>query len=344
MADDLIARAWQVFEHGEPSSVLRLGDVNLAHVRLDANVAISGHDPWADQPVPELVLVEVDACALNFADRLLCTGEYQEHPPLPFTPGLEAAGWRSDTGARVLCSPALPAGGLATYCLAAPTDLFPLPTELPSATAAAMHVTYQTGWFALHRRAALQSGETLLVHAGAGGVGSAAIQLGKAAGAIVLATAGSPEKVALCRSLGADGAFNYRTTDIASTVLDLTDGRGADVVFDSVGGATFEASTKCIAWEGRILVIGAASGRYSPARTNHAMVKNYSVVGVHWGGYRTRRPDLVAAAHEAIMLLWLDGAITPLVSETVGMADVPAALDRLGAGATTGKIVVRPHT
>lgn len=326
-------RALRVHEHGEPAAVLRVED-----------------DVVLPEPGPGEVRIAVEATALNFADRLLCTGEYQEHPSLPFTPGMECAGRvvavgpdaRQPIGTRVLGSPLLPYGGLASECLALTSDVFPIPDELPAPVAAAMHVTYQTGWIALHRRARLRRGEVLLVHAGAGGVGSAAIQLGAAAGATVIASAGGPEKAALCRELGADVALDYRSDDIAAAVLDLTEGRGADVIFDSVGGDTFVASTKCIAWEGRILVIGAAAGRYAEARTNHVLVKNYSVVGVHWGGYRTRDPELLAGAHVDLMRLWSEGAIAPHVSAELTLADAPAALDRLAGGGTTGKLVVLP--
>lgn len=325
-------RAWQVHELGEPAEVLRLDDV----------------EPL--EPGEREVVVAVEACAVNFADSLLCRGTYQESPPLPFTPGMEVAGTVVATGpgamhpigARVVGTPRLPRGGLAEQAAARSVDVFPLPPSLPSSEAAAMHVSYQTGWFALHRRAGLRAGETVLVHAGAGGVGSAAVQLAKAAGATVVATAGGPDKVARCLELGADHAVDHRADDFVASVLDLTDGRGADVVYDAVGGDTFQRSTRCIAWEGRILVIGAAGGAYAEARTNHAMVKNYSIMGVNWGGYRTRRPELVHEAHDDIVRLYAEGAVRPLVSEVLSLDALPDALGRLVAGATTGKIVLTP--
>lgn len=325
-------RAWRVHEYGDPADVLRLEDVEL-------------RAPEGDE-----VLIGVAACALNFADHLICTGRYQEHPELPFTPGMEVAGTvlaagplaAHPVGARVVGAPRLGTGGLAELALASSHDVFPLPDTIDDVTAAALHVTYQTGWFALHRRAALQTGETLLVHAGAGGVGSAAIQLGRAAGATVIATAGGPKKAARCLELGADVAVDHRSEDFVSVVLDATGGRGADVIFDPVGGETFERSTKCIAWEGRLLVIGAAGGDYAAARTNHVLVKNYGVLGVHWGGYRTRRPDLVAEAHADLMRLHAAGAVAPLVSEVLALDEAPAALARLTGGRTTGKLVLVP--
>ncbi|MFN8037848.1 MAG: NADPH:quinone oxidoreductase family protein [Acidimicrobiales bacterium] len=325
-------RAWQVHELGAPADVLRLDDVDDL------------------TPGPHEVVIAVEACALNFADTLLCEGRYQESPPLPFTPGLELAGTvvaagsaaMHPVGARVVGSPLLPHGALAEQAVATSADVLPIPATMPAVDAAAMHVTYQTGWFALHRRAMVRPGETVLVHAGAGGVGSAAIQLAKAAGATVVATAGGADKVELCRTLGADHVVDYRTDDFVDVVNDVTDGAGADVVYDSVGGDTFTRSTKCIAWEGRILVIGAAAGTYAEARTNHAMVKTYSIVGLNWGGYRTRRPELVHEAHDELVRLHAEGAIAPLVSEVLPLDALPDALVRLASRGTTGKVVLTP--
>lgn len=323
-------KAWQLGHHGPPSESLRLVDTDLP------------------APIADQVSVSVEACALNFADALLCTGDYQEHPPLPFTPGLEIAGRvvaagpdaRHAVGDRVTGSPLLPHGGLAEHALARSTEVFPL-GHTDAVTAAALHVTYQTGWFALHRRARLEAGESVLVHAGAGGVGSAAIELARAAGATVLATAGGPDKVAACLRLGAHAAADHRGDDIVAFVLDHTGGRGADVVFDPVGGATFTRSTKCIAWEGRIVVIGAAGGTYAEARTNHALVKNYGILGLNWRGYLTRRPELVAEAQSALLSLLAQGRIAPVISERLALdADIPAAIDRITGGRTTGKLVV----
>lgn len=325
-------RAWSVHRHGDPGEVLVLGEAPVP------------------EPVEDQVLVAVRACALNFADDLLCRGTYQEQPPLPFTPGLEVAGEvvaagpaaTHPLGSRVAGSTLLPHGGLAERCLARSADVFPVPDGLDDVTAAAMHVTYQTAWFALHRRAGLRAGETLVVHAAAGGTGSAAVQLGVVAGATVIATAGGPDKVARCRELGAHLVVDHRTRDFVAAVLELTGGRGADVVLDPVGGETFTRSTRCIAWEGRLLVVGAAGGSYAAARTNHVMVKNYSVIGVHWGGYRTRHPELVAAAHDELTALAVEGRIAPLVSRRTSLEAARDAVAGLAAGGTTGKLVVVP--
>lgn len=329
-------RAWRVHEHGRPADVLRLED--------------GLPEP---EPGPGQVRVAVEACALNFADSLLCDGTYQEHPPLPFTPGMEvcgridALGERVDpvvrpVGARVVALTTLPHGGLATHALAAAHDVFEVPEAMGAAEAAALPVTYQTGWFALHHRGRLQAGETVLVHAGAGGVGSAAIELAVAAGARVVATAGGPKKVERCRALGAHLAVDYKAEDFVEAVKAFTDGRGADVIYDSVGGDTFDRSRRCIAWEGRILVIGFAGGRPADAPTNHVLVKNYSVVGVHWGGYRTRDPELVQRCHRELVALWEAGRIHPDVSVERPLDEAADALAALTGRATTGKVVLRP--
>ena len=325
-------RAWQVHELGDPVDVLRLDEVPVP------------------EPAAGEVRIEVEAVALNFPDVLLCQGKYQERPPLPFTPGLEVAGRvvavgdgsSYAVGQRVLASPPLPRGGLAEQVLAPDEATFAIPDSLSATKAAAMFITYQTGWAGLHRRAQLQSGETLLVHAGAGGVGSAAIQLGTAAGARVIATAGGPEKVEICRSLGAEIAIDYLAEDFVQVVKDATGGRGADVIYDSVGGDTFDRSRKCIAFEGRLLVVGFAGGRIADAPTNHALVKNYSIVGLHWGLYRQMEPALIPAIHDELMALHAKGAIDPLVYSELPLEDAPQALAKLGGRGTYGKVVLRP--
>jgi NADPH2:quinone reductase len=324
-------RAWRVHELGEPIDVLRLDDVAPT------------------DPGPGELAIEVSACALNLADALLCRGEYQEKPPLPFTPGLEVAGTVvhagpgavHEVGERVLAQPRLPHGGLAERTVALDRDAFAVPDSLDDAAAAALHVTYQTGWFALYHRAQLRQGETLLVHAGAGGVGSAAIQLGLAAGARVIATAGGAEKVRICEELGAELAIDYRSDDFVEAVKEATGGRGADVIYDSVGGDTFDRSRRCVAFEGRILVIGFASGRFADAPTNHVFVKNYSVVGLHWGLYKRHAPELVARAHDELLGLHARGLISPLISAQRPLEEAPDALTDLARGGTWGKLVIR---
>ena len=257
-----------------------------------------------------LVRIAVRAAAINFPDVLMVAGAYQVKPDLPFVPGVEVSGEVVSAppasglaaGDRVMAfvdNAGLLRGGYAELTHAAPASVTRMPDGMPFDDAAAFMLVFQTGWFGLHRRAHLQAGETLLVHAGAGGVGSAAIQLGKAAGATVIATAGSDEKVAVCRELGADHAINYKTQDFAEKVKSITGGRGADVIYDPVGGDVYDRSTKCVAFEGRIVVVGFTSGRIPQAATNHVLIKNYSVVGLHWGLYTRRAPELIGpAAHE----------------------------------------------
>ena len=326
-------KAWRVHELGEPEDVLQLDEV----------------DP--PTPGPGQVRIEVAATALNFPDVLLCQGRYQERPELPFVPGLELSGVVVEAGEgttiavgqRVLAGPARPTGGLAQQCLANESATFPIPDTLGDAAAAAMMITYQTGHVALHRRAQLRAGETLLVHAGAGGVGSAAIQLGLAAGARVIATAGGPEKVEICRKLGAELAIDYTDGDFVDAVKDATGGRGADVIYDPVGGDVFDRSRRCVAWEGRILIIGFTSGRIADAPTNHILLKNYSVVGVHWGAYARFGPSVPRQVHDELMNLHAAGKIDPLISREAFFADAPAAIASLATRGTWGKLVVRPQ-
>ncbi len=285
-------QAWRVHRNGEPGEVMRLEET--------------------DRPTPGdgQVLVEVRAANVNFPDALLCRGQYQVRPPLPFTPGVEVCGTTED-GRRVLATPALPHGGFADYVVADEAALLPAPDALDDAEAAALHIGYQTGWFGLHRRAHLQPGETLLVHAAAGGVGSAAIQLGKAAGAKVIGVVGGPDKAAVARELGCDLVIDRRSEDIVAAVKEATGGRGADVVYDPVGGDAYAKSTKCVAFEGRILVVGFAGGVIPTPALNHALVKNYSVIGLHWGLYNTKDPAAVRACHEELTKLAEQGIVTP---------------------------------
>lgn len=325
-------RAWQVIELGDPKQALSLVEVS---------------EP---QPGPEEVVVEVEAAALNFFDILLCKGEYQEKPDLPFTPGAEVSGTVTGAGEnvdlrpgqRVIATPPLPHGGLAGRVSVPAAGVLPIPDSMPFESAAALHIVYQTAYFALHRRAGLREGETVLVHAGAGGVGSAAIQLAKAAGARVIATAGGPEKIEVCRKLGADATVDYREENFIEAVKEETEGRGADVVFDPVGGDIFDGSRRCVAFEGRIVVIGFAGGRIAEAPTNHLLVKNYSVVGLHWGLYAKVMPHLIPETHHELMRLYEAGEIDPLIYKTMPFEEVPEALDLLGSRKTYGKIITRP--
>ena len=325
-------RAWQVHELGDPWEVLKLEEVE---------------EP---EPGPGEVVVEVEAAALNFFDALLCRGEYQERPEIPFIPGGEATGTiiaigdgvDLEEGLRVIDTP-FPSGGYAEkVTVPAQGGVFPIPDEMPSEAAAALHVAYQSAFFGLHRRANLSEGETVLVHAGAGGVGSAAIQIARAAGARVISTAGGSEKVEICRELGAEIAVDYEEENFVDAVKEATEGRGADVIFGPVGGEVFALSRRCVAFEGRIVVVGFTGGRIADAPTNHLLVKNYSVVGLHWGLYNKKIPELIAETHDALIRLYEEGKIDPLIFETVAFEEVPQKLELLSTRKTYGKLVTKP--
>jgi NADPH2:quinone reductase len=322
-------KAWRVHELGEPRHVMSLDDVP---------------DP---QPDAGQLLVRVLAAAANFPDVLMCRGLYQVRPALPFTPGIELCGEVMELGTdvtgfavgeRVIGLSVLPAGGFAEFALMDTATTFPAPGALDDAEAAAFYIGYQTGWFGLHRRAQLQAGETLLVHAAAGGVGSAAVQLGKAAGARVIGVVGGPEKAEVARSLGADVVVDRHTEDFVEVVKQVTGGRGADVVYDPVGGDAYQRSTKCVAFEGRILVVGFAGGQIQTAALNHALVKNYSIVGLHWGLYANKDPQAVRRCHDELSKLAVDGAAKPLVSERLALDAVADGLQRLADGTTVGRV------
>jgi NADPH:quinone reductase len=324
-------RAWRLHELGDPAEVLRLEDVD------------------SPSPGPGQVRVAVAAAGLNFFDDLVCRGQYQDRPALPFTPGAEFVGRILEAGegvdlpagTRVVGMAAWPAGALAEEALGDARMIFEVPGSMPDEVAAGFLVTYGTAHAALHRRAGLRAGETLLVHAGAGGVGSAAIQLGVAAGARVLATAGGPEKVEVCRKLGAERAIDYRTEDFVAVVKEATGGRGADVIFDPVGGDVFDRSLRCIAWEGRLLVVGFTSGRIGSAPANLVLLKNMSVVGIAWGAYRKHEPELLRRIHADLLRLYAEGKVDPLVHSVLPLEEAPRGLADLAGRRTVGKVVIR---
>jgi NADPH2:quinone reductase len=322
-------KAWQISRNGEPRDVMALVDAP---------------EP---EPAEGQLLVRVRTVALNFPDVLLCRGEYQIRPPLPFTPGIELCGevvsGPADSfapGDRIIGTPVLPHGALADLTLVPAHHAFAAPPSLDDAAAAAMHIAYQTAWFALHRRAGLRAGETLLVNAAAGGVGSAAVQLGRAAGARVIAVVGGPDKATVATDLGADVVIDRTDSDLVTTLKAVTGPRGADVVFDPVGGAGFAAATRCVAFEGRIVVVGFASGTIPAPPLSHALVKNYSLLGLHWGLYRDLDPPAVAEAHKILSALAADGVVTPLVGARLTLDQAADGLTRLAAGDTVGRSVV----
>lgn len=325
-------RAWHVIGVGEPADVMDFVEVDTP------------------EPGPMQLLVRTRAAALNFPDVLMCRGQYQVRPPLPFTPGVELCGdvvavgpevAEFSVGDRVIGTTAIPFGALAESALLDSVDAFPAPEALDDAAAAAMHIAYQTAWFGLHRRAQLRSGETLVIHAAAGGVGSAAVQLGKAAGARVVAVVGGAEKADVARELGADVVIDRTAVELLPALKEVTGRHGADVIFDPVGGDSFTASTRAVAFEGRILVIGFASGTIPAPQLSHALVKNYSLLGLHWGLYRQLDSAAVAHAHSTLSALAKDGVVKPLVAARLELAEAPAGLSRLAAGQTVGRLVVQ---
>jgi NADPH:quinone reductase len=325
--------AWQVGELGEPAEVLRPVEVTVP------------------RPGPDQVLVEVYSTALNFPDVLLARGQYQERPALPFVPGIEFCGIIVAVGAgvdphrvgeRVVGVSALPHGALAKYTVAASADALPAPPGLDDVAASAFLISYQTAWFGLYRRAGLRVGDTLLVHAAVGGVGSAAVQLGRAAGARVIAVVGGPFKAMAAREFGVDTVVDRTRDDVVAAVRAATEGRGVDVVFDPVGGPSYEVSTKVVAFEGRIVVVGFASGVIPQPPLSHALVKNYSIVGLHWGLYRAKDPKLVRRCHEELMGLVSAGAVQPLVADHLPFDQAPTGLARLASGDVVGRLTVAP--
>lgn len=325
-------RSWKVTKLGDPNDALELLETEKPQVE------------------PGNVLIEVEASSLNFFDILLCQGKYQEKPPLPFTPGSEVSGYIREVGEgcnlkvgdRVIATPQLPNGGLSEFVCVPEDSVYVIPESMTASEAAGMFITYQTTYYSLFYRSNLQKGETLLVHAGAGGVGSAAIQLGKSIGAKVIATAGGEEKVNICKELGADVVVDYTVEDFVSVVKKETDGRGADVIYDPVGGDVFDRSRKCIAFDGRLLVIGFAGGRISDAPVNHALIKNYSIVGVHWGLFARKYPEEVKEIHTNLVRLYEEGAIRPLIYKDFDFTEVPEALEILGDRKTYGKLIAKP--
>jgi NADPH2:quinone reductase len=323
-------KAWSVTRNGEPKDVLHLADVTA---------------PTADG---ENILIRIDATGLNFLDAMMCRGDYPAPVPPPLIPGAEIVGHvlhpgqsRFAVGDRVVGVNPQGCGGLAEMISLPAHGAWPLPDDVPTPVGAALLVTYQTAYFALHRRARLMRGEVLLVHAGAGGVGTAAIQLGKAAGGRVIATARGPEKLKACRDEGADLALDYTQDDFVDAVLDHTGGAGADVICDQVGGEVFERSLTCLAFEGRIVPIGWASGTPPGVNLRDLVMRNQTVVGLSWGSaYPRLRPGVVAATHDHILELYRQGAIRPRLAPAVDFSRAADAINDLAQGRVIGKLVV----
>jgi NADPH2:quinone reductase len=321
-------QAWTVHNFGYYKEQLKLEERDLPQV--------TGSD----------ALIKVKAMGINFFDLLAIAGKYQVKAPLPFVPGAEAAGEvvaAGDTcdlkvGERVMTSHS---GAFAEFMVAPQEATFRLPSNMPYEDAAAFQLIYQTSYFALVHRAGLKQAEYLLVHGGAGGVGTAAIQIGKALGARVIATAGTSEKLEICRQCGAEYLINYRNENFIDKVKEFTEGKGADVIYDPVGGDVFDQSTRCIAWEGRILVIGFTSGRIPVIRTNKILLKNISVIGLWWGSYRLHNPQLIEETQQRLYQMYADGAIKPVIHSSLRFKDLPVALELIESRKSYGKVVIK---
>jgi NADPH:quinone reductase len=295
-------------------------------------------------------VVEVHAAACNFYDTLIVRGRYQVKPPFPFVPGGELAGvvvalgagvTALEIGTRVFGS--LVAGAYAERVAVRADTLRRVPEGASLDAAATLPIAYGTAHAGLVHRGGLREGETVLVHAAAGGVGRAAVEVARACGARVIATAGGEAKLAVAREAGAHAALDYRAGDWESEVLSLTDGRGADVVYDSVGGDIFDRSLRCIAWCGRLLVIGFSSGDIPTLRINRVLLKNISIVGLHLTAYAERDPDALHATYDAIVAMLAEGKIRPEISAHYPLEGLPDALAALADRRTHGKIVIHPQ-
>jgi NADPH2:quinone reductase len=300
-------------------------------------------------PGPGEIRLGIRAAGVNFADTLMIAGLYQVKPPLPFTPGFEVAGEVLEVGEGV--KNLQPGHRVAVFCdygayaeeIVVPAGrALLIPPQMPYTEAAAFAVAYGTSHLALAHRANLQQGEVLLVHGAAGGVGLTAVELGKLLGATVIATASTPAKLEVAAQYGADHLINYTEEDFRSRVKDLTGGKGADVIFDPVGGDVFDQSLRCIAWEGRILVIGFAGGRIPQVPANLALVKNFSVVGVHWGAYAQRKPQVLSDSLAQLLQWHSEGRLKIHISHTLPLAEAATAMNLLINRQATGKVVLTP--
>jgi NADPH2:quinone reductase len=306
-----------------------------------------------EAPLPEPkageIRISVGAAGVNYPDALIVQKKYQMQPPLPFIPGTEVAGTVDAVGEgvahlkkgdRVAAITGL--GGFAEYVCAPAANAAPLPAGIGDELAAAFALTYGTSHHALFDRGGLKAGETLLVLGAAGGVGLAAIELGKAAGARVLASASTDEKLAVCHQHGADALINYSSLDLREAVKTLTDGKGADVIYDPVGGAYTEAALRSIAWRGRLLVVGFANGEIPKIPANLLLLKGAAAVGVFWGEFAKREPK---ANGKMMMELaqWLaQGKLKPHVSHVLPLERTAEALRMLLDRRVVGKLVIKP--
>lgn len=295
----------------------------------------------------EDVLIEVKAVGINFPDVLMVAGRYQAKPPFPFIPGGEVSGIVIACGQKVtkfkvgdrvsaLCG----TGGLAEQVSTSQNHVFLIPESMDFSAASSFMVAYGLAYIGLAHRAQLKKGETLLVHGASGGIGLAAVDMGKNLGATVLATAGSQEKLDIVAQQGAKYLINYQDEDFYEVVNELTKGKGVNVIYDPVGGDLFDQSLRCISWEGRILVIGFASGRIPEISVNRLLLKNLSLYGLFFGAYKYHNPAIIGDAIPKVITYFEEGDIKPYVSQTFRFEDASKALNTLGYKDSIGKIVV----
>ncbi|WP_085706654.1 NADPH:quinone oxidoreductase family protein [Pseudomonas sp. B35(2017)] len=299
-------------------------------------------------PKKNEILLEVHAAGVNFPDTLIIEGKYQFKPPFPFSPGGEAAGVVREVGEKVNHLKvgdrvmALTGWGSFAEQVAVPGyNALPIPPSMDFRTAAAFSMTYGTSMHALTQRGNLQPGETLLVLGASGGVGLAAVEIGKALGARVIAAASSAEKLAVAKAAGADELINYSETSLKDEIKRLTDGQGADVIYDPVGGDLFDQAIRAIAWNGRLLVVGFASGRIPELPVNLALLKGAAVLGVFWGSFAQRQPQDNAANFQRLFGWFAEGKLKPLVSQVYPLSEAAQAINDLGQRKAVGKVVVQ---
>lgn len=299
-------------------------------------------------PSEHEVQIGIEACGINFPDLLMIEGKYQERPPLPFTPCGEIAGTVVATGSAV--SSFAPGdkvmaitylGGLAERINLRPSKLIARPESMPATLAAAFPGAYGTSYHALKQRAALKPGDTLLVLGAAGGVGLAAVQLGQAMGARVIAVVGGKAKVSAMHRLGVSEVIDYQQNPLKESVLALTDGRGVDVVYDPIGGDLFDQALRCMGWNGRLLVVGFASGRIPALSLNLALLKGISVTGVFFGRFEAEEPEAAKVNMTELMALYTKGGIKPHVHQVFAFNDFRQALTALTTRDVVGKVVVQ---
>ncbi|MFT5483412.1 MAG: NADPH2:quinone reductase [Halieaceae bacterium] len=323
-------RAWRVARLGRPEEVIQLEEHGLP------------------EPGPGEIKLSVQAAGVGLPDVLMCRGKYAYKPELPFTPGQEIAGTVISVGEGVSCVPGQRMmgttafyrgqGGFAEECMSAEGMLFPTPDEMPDLDAAGFVIPWHTAWIGLVNRGRIKAGNVLVVLGAAGGSGSTAVMLGKALGARVIAVAGGAEKAELCREFGADEVIDYQSSDVSESVMKFTDGQGADLVYDPVGGELGSQMINCLANEGCLLAIGFASGGWATADTASLVGKNISIAGVYVGAYGSEQRRHI---HGELLNLYREGKIAPLLDRVVQFEDLPTALADLGARRVRGKLILQ---